>query len=108
MSRVRIGPISKYLPWSTNPAASYSAPRGGAVVRDLQLDLVPAAQPPLGDRRVEERAADAPAAEALAHEQVAHPALERRVVQAPPEPMDDQAGRIAIGEGEERRRVDVA
>ena len=47
-------------------------------------------------------------AEALAHEQVAHPALERGVIQPPPEPMDDQAGRSAIGEGEEWRRVDIA
>ena len=90
------------------PGRLVQPPRDRAVVRDLKLDLVPATQPPLGDRRVEERAADAAAAEALAHEQVAHPALERRVVQAPPEPMDDQPGRRAIGEGQEWRCVDVA
>ena len=53
-------------------------------------------------------AADAAPAEALADEQVADPALEGRVIQAPPEPMDDEAGRSAVGEGQERRRVDVA
>ena len=35
-------------------------PRSRPIVGDLQLDLVPATQPPLGDRGVEEETADAP------------------------------------------------
>ena len=82
---------------------------GGAVVADLQLDLVASAQPPLGDGGVQQQGADASPAEALADEEVAHPALEGGVVQAPSEPMDDEAGRRpAVGEREERRGVDVA
>ena len=61
--RVRIGPISKYLPWSTKPGRLVQRARRGALVTDLQLERVPATQPPLGDGGAEQRTADAPPAE---------------------------------------------
>ena len=77
------------------------------VMRDLELDPVRPAQPPLGDDRRDQRPTDPTPAERVADEQVADPTLERRVVQPAPEPKDDEARGTAIGERQVRRRIGI-
>ena len=66
-----------------------------------------ASQPPFGDGRGHERPPDAATAIGLAHHEVADPSFERGVIQPAPEAEDDEAGRRALGRGQERGRIGV-
>ena len=81
--------------------------RGYLVTPQLDLDLVTAPEPPLRDHRREQRTADPSASVRLRDVQLADPALEGRVVEAPPEPKVDDPGSLAIDHCEQRQSIHV-
>ena len=67
-----------------------------------------APQAPFLDGHPQQRTPDSTAAEGSSHDEFGHPALPGREVQAATEDEEQQAGGLALGDGEERRCVDGA
>ncbi len=64
-------------------------------------------QPPLGDDRGKQRATDPSPAISLTYHEVADPSFKGGVIQPSTETKQDEPGRLAVSESQERRRVDI-